>query len=363
MITPSKLYPSIDDYLGPAESRFFGAGYRRADHRVSDVRVRPRDLSDGIADATDVTATVDVAYPVDWSKKVEHIDLRPHLSTIDMLVLGAQLCEAHLAHAQGLSPLARRRAWLRKVTLRSGTAPQEDLCALQGTARLRGRTPVARQTDLADSTYECAIGLMRARYEIRHETGTPATAGADFATAEQLLGDSRRRYYGEGFKARRHTLEDVEIDMENLQAAARVRMHTADNVPDGLESEYQPNVSFVDCFVVNLQLAQVLMYELDSVSRRNSHTLWMLRTTLQAEDPARPLSVATRAEAAIVDKMLVTLRDAQWREVEIHGHFGGVSLRCSFAHQLPEPVRTRVADTSSVPRQAAPLRSQREGIT
>ncbi|MGH8968103.1 MAG: AvrD family protein, partial [Actinomycetes bacterium] len=79
------LYRSIDDYLGPAQTRFFGHGYRRAQYRVADVTSTPADYAD-----PGVRATVTIDYPLDWSVKETDVDLRPHLSTVDMLVLGVQ---------------------------------------------------------------------------------------------------------------------------------------------------------------------------------------------------------------------------------------------------------------------------------
>lgn len=322
------LYRSIDDYLGPGETRFFGAGYRRARHRVVDVEV----------DAPGTRATVDVAYPTDWSTKSEKIDLRPHLSTVDMLVLGAQLSEAHLAHAYGLDEQARASAWLRKVTLRSGNTPQEELVGLPGKAILRGTTAVPGVPGLHDSVYECAVGVMRARYEIRHASGAHVTTAGRYPTLDDVLGDAASRYYGTGFTAQHHDVSDVRIDMSELHAEATVRIGQVDDAPTsirGMDGAYQPAVSPVDCFVVDLQLAQVLMYELDSLRRSESNTLWMLRTVLEMSTPLRPYPAPLVATAKITDRHLVPLRGARWRNVDIEGDCGGVSLRCSFAHQLP----------------------------
>jgi len=93
-------YARIDDCLGDESTRFFGAGHRRARHTVRDVTVVPAGRGDGA-----VTATVDVTYPADWSKKVDGVDIRPHLSSIDTLLLGVQLCEAYLVQAMALAGL------------------------------------------------------------------------------------------------------------------------------------------------------------------------------------------------------------------------------------------------------------------
>src|SRR2546430_787675 len=122
-------FDSVDDYLGPAATRFFGYGYRRVHYTMPSVAV----------DADSLRTTVGVEYPVDWSRKSANVDLRPHLSTVDALVLAARAAELYLHHAFGLDLSARRTAWLRRVDIRAGAQPYEDgLDALDVTVAHRG---------------------------------------------------------------------------------------------------------------------------------------------------------------------------------------------------------------------------------
>lgn len=335
------LLASIDDYLGPAENRFFGRGYRRAEHDVSDVVTTPTGNDAG------TRASVTIRYPADWSRKKD-ADLLPHLSTVDMVVLGVQLAEVHLVNAFGLDPAARRATWLRKIVVKAGSTPQEDLEGLVGTARLRSSKPYddALFDDTVVTVYDTAIGAMQARCEFVHPHGAAdAEAGPrSYATLVDALGPAAQRYYGAGFTVNQHHVTNVEVDTANLRATATLRIEpVGEPVPaaEGVEGGYQPAITMVDCFVTNLQLAQVLMYQLDAVPRKDSNTLWMLRTILTAASPHRsytggPLST----EAAITNSQLVPLRGGMWRNVEINAACGGVALRASFAHELPADVLT-----------------------
>lgn len=62
-------YKSIDDYLGPAETRFFGCGHRCAKYQVGHVAVTPA-ADPGVGARADVT----VSYPTDWSRKGDNVD-------------------------------------------------------------------------------------------------------------------------------------------------------------------------------------------------------------------------------------------------------------------------------------------------
>jgi hypothetical protein len=327
---------SIDDYLGPSETRFFSRGYQRAQYDVRDVAVTPADAPDA-----GVRAVVDVGYPADWSRKKDGTDLRPHLSTVDALVLGVQLAELHLAHGYGLDALTRTRMRLHKVVLRAGGAPQEELADIPLAARLVGTEAVAGQPDRYLSVHDCTVGNLRVRTEIEHEIVTRAVVESRHPTLEHALGNGERRFWGEGFKRRRHFISDVSVDMDELSAQADVHFAPEDEpAREGLGGAHQPTVSLVDAFVVNLQLVQVLMYELDGVRRAESNTLWMMQTVLSRAAPG-PVELPEHpdrsrlARAVLTGKRLLPLRGGIWRSVEVKAELAGVGLRCGFAHELP----------------------------
>ncbi|MEV0092292.1 AvrD family protein [Streptomyces sp. NPDC050738] len=330
------LLRTVDDYLGPGETRFFSRGYQRADYTVYGITAHPAG-----AEGPAVTAKADIGYPADWSKKTADEDLRPHLSTVDALVLGVQLAELHLAHAYGLDAADRSAMRLRKVVLRAGGAPQEELEGIALSATLKATVAEESARGGHRSVYDSTVGGLRVRCEIDHPLRTKATAPARYDALTDALGPGEPRFYGEGFKLRRHTVEDVRVDMGALTAEATARFTAvSDTAPtEGIEGAGPPVVSLVDCFVVNLQLAQVLMYELDSLTRESSNTLWMMQTVLEApEDPqplAVPVSGALETATTLTAARKLPLRGGIWRTVELHSRMAGIEMRCSFAHELP----------------------------
>lgn len=325
-------FDRIEDYLGNPATRFFSAGYRRAEHRIGDVVVTPEDAGE-----PGTNAVVMVEYPRDWSKKTAAIDIAPHLSSIDTVLLGVQLSEAHLAYAYGLDEGQRAGAWLRQVNLQAGASPQEDLVDLRATAKLRRTEPTGVPGTFV-SVYDCRIGAMRARCEIEHGLGDPATEPLHADSLDGILAPAEARYHGDGFKFRRHVIEDVYVDMEELTATADVEVVHLGDAPtprQGVEGRYQPSLSMIDAFVLNLQLAQVLLYEMDGLRRDDSNTLWMQRTALRAEGPRRPCTVPLPARASVRRSDLIRLRGGSWRDIDLTAECGGVSLGCSLAHELP----------------------------
>ncbi|WP_326655758.1 AvrD family protein [Streptomyces anthocyanicus] len=328
------FHRSVDDVLGPRERRFFGEGFKRAEHRLRHIFV-----TYGPEGRAQADARVSVDYPSDWSRKGD-ADQRPHLSTVDVLVIGAQLSEVHLAHVLGLSPDQRARAVLQRVRIKAGRSPvEEDLAGFAAGAQLVATVPSDRVVGLFLSTVDCVVGTLRMRCEIRHEAGVPHQAAGSYDSLRGLLGDPRLRLFGEGFTSRKQLVEDVVIDPQARQAAAAVRVIRDEDAPSpatGLEGAHHDRASAIDAFVIGLQLGQVLLYTLDDVPRAQSNTLWMRETILEL-DPLRPPLPATAPVTTRLDrcKRLETGKGDIWRSADIVGEFLGVRLRCSVAHRLP----------------------------
>ncbi|MDG6106916.1 hypothetical protein Daura_28310 [Dactylosporangium aurantiacum] len=326
--------PGIDDYLGPGAHRFFGAGYKRAEQRLTDIAVTA-----GPDGAGTVEASAAVSYPADWSRKGS-VDQLPHLSSIDVLLIAAETAEVHLTRARGLTPADRAALRLRRVRLLAGSSPvEEELAGFAVRARIAAPTPVPGAGDLMVSVVDCQVGKLRARAEVLHPAGTPAAVIARYADADAALGPARRRPYAAAHRDKTQHVEDVALDLPARAATARlgVTWTTPDELElTGLDSAAHRGVSVIDAFVAAIQLGQVLLYELDGVRRADSHTLWMRQTTLETADPGRPATGSGVLRARLADAQLLTAGDgAQWRSARIEADYDHLSIACAVAHQLP----------------------------
>lgn len=321
---------SVDDHLGPAEQRFFGRGFRRVGYDIGELR-----LTRGADGTVRAASSVGVSYPADWSKKAAGTDLLPHFSTVDGLVVAAQLAEACLA---GLVP-DLRDGWLRKVRITAGTSPQEDLARLPAEATLRRTDSLTGEPGRAVSLVDCTVGTMRMRCEVVHAlpTGTVRDAGT-YAGLDALLGPAADRYFGTGFTTRRQFIREVAVDHRALSADAALTVVHEDGavVPTaGLEGAHQPSVSMIDAFVTALQLAQIMLYDLDGMRRQDSNTLWMRQTTLTASRPDRP-TAAVPVTARLDEPGLLRMGGGTWRTLDVVAELAGLRVRSAVAHQLPE---------------------------
>lgn len=320
MTTTVKLV-SIDDALGPGAQRFFGSGYKRVSQSLANMRL----TADGL------TATASIHYPPDWSRKSPDAELVPHLSTIDALVLGVRLVEAHVVHTFRLTARQRTRMWLRRCTMRSGVAPQEHLTDFTVEARLvqTRRDPDALCGNV--SRFDCRIGRIKVRYEVEHP-GTEPDPACDDIGADTSTGS---RYWVDGYKQRVHHVGDLLVDVEARRAEAGVAVVPAARADVDLAAAYDPALTMVDCTVVMAQLAQALLYRVDGIERGRSNTLWMRRIDMAAPTPYQPLANPFTISTTVVRDRLLGLAGGVWRACDFVGDCQGFRVAYSLAHQLP----------------------------
>jgi hypothetical protein len=336
--SPSEV--SVDAYLGPGESRFFGEGFKRVRHELRGIAVFPA----GNGEPTRVDAVAGISFPANWSRKGDTAQ-RPHLSTIDVLVLGAQLAEVAVVHSRGLDATERRGMRLRQVRIRAGRRPAEEGL---DEAPVSGRVVASYAADVPGTSLTivaCSIATLTVSCTVHHATGRPVGAAASFDSLEDALGDPALRTYGAAYKSVRQVIGDIDIAGDNLSATASVRFEptkggTSDRT--GLDAGVIP--SLVDVFVTGLQLGQVLLYRLDQLPRTKSNTLWMRRTVLKPgpaptdqgqDDHQDDEHVTTTATVTLENPHLLPVDGETWRSSDIIARVGGATMRCSVAHLLP----------------------------
>lgn len=318
----------VVDYLGPAEGRFFGTGYKRPHHQLSGIRVDFRDESPSF------TARCGVTYPTDWSRKAGR-DQEPHLSTVDVLLFSVQAAEVLLLATFGLTEEDRRGAWVRSIVIKAGRTPVEgELSDLPVTAEL-----LRTQEEDGDvvSTVRSTVASLSAELDIVHRPRARVATVVDGASGEQLLGPSVLREYGDGYKDHVVRIADVHIDLPRAGATAQstINVGGSEEVAVGLEADFGPSVSLVDAFVEALQLGQILIYEMDGLDRGNSNTLWMRRTVIRAGRPDRPVAAAGRTDVELRNSRIVSMGQRNWRTCDIVATRPGLSVQCSVGHALP----------------------------
>ncbi len=194
---------SVDDVLGERHTRFFGEGFKRVSYSLADITVVPD--ATGTGDATGTTgstgaagspgaegstgqvhATVGIHLPDTWSRKGETLQ-RPHLSTLDGMIVAARLTGVYVAHARRLPADARFR--VRGLRIKAGNAPDEEgLERFRVSARLRSTVVSPDAPGQSITTMDCTVGAMSVQVEAEHPTGEEHFAEAPTPTPRNSTG-------------------------------------------------------------------------------------------------------------------------------------------------------------------------------
>ncbi|MFG3232741.1 AvrD family protein [Streptomyces antibioticus] len=322
---------SVDDVLGDRQGRFFGEGFKRVGYSLGDITVVPEDApgaSGGSGTKGQVHATAGIHLPDTWSRKGETLQ-RPHLSTLDGMILAARLTGLYVAHARRLGADARFR--VRGVRIKAGNAPDEEgLERFPVSARFRSAVVSAESRGLSTTTMDCTIGAMSVQVEAEHPTGVEHRAEGRYGDSAELDGLWNHAPFGVSHHERAQFLEDVVADASAGTADARLTLVDGRDVPKGQAP------TAVDLFVCALQLGQVLLYELDGLTRAGSNTLWMRRTSIEVTPvPDGASGSDGRFRVLLGRSNALPTAEGTWRTARITASLGDLRMSCDVAHLLP----------------------------
>jgi hypothetical protein len=326
-----RRFASIDDQLGSRNQRYFGSGFKRVTHRITGAYLDP---------STDLLrARARLSYPGDWSAKAAGKQLTPHLSTLDAAVVAVQLAELHLSTTFGLGAQQRRALWIRRLSIKAGAAPQEQLDDVALSVR---RASTERHAATGVSRMEGRVGALSTMCEVVHDRDLRAARQtSDPIDADKILGDPARRYFGRGFQERDYDLRDVVVADDHAAVSATTRVSGDAIHPDGVSGKFQPAITFVDGMIVLAQLAQSLLYALDDIDRTASNTLWMRRVEISGPPPHQRLGTPFRTSTSVSRTAVVDFAGGRWRTSDWRAQFSGLTFSYRLAHELPMPREDR----------------------
>ncbi|WP_241732442.1 AvrD family protein [Galbitalea soli] len=328
--TAMQHFHDVDHALGDKKCRYFGEGHR-AVRRVVEAT--------GPAGSPELRARL--AYPERWSVK-RHASLVPHVSTIDALAIAGRIAGDYLRRECDHSEEMVRRAWIRSFEVRAGSTPVESLDDI----------PVQVQRMEASPSRHCPtdivlafdIGNMRATIAVVPSPSPPQSELTDAPSSghrERPTANDRRAerdFWLHHSEHREHSIRSVTVDGGGYSADALARViATEPHDPfSGLGAAYSGSVSMIDTLVIFAQLAQVLAYQVDGMSRDESSTFWMRRVHLTTVSPEQPHGMWNGVEVSVLRSRLLTLGGANWRSLALTGRTMGYSCDGDVAHALPD---------------------------
>jgi hypothetical protein len=322
-------FSSIDELLGDAKTRFFGAGFRMVRQELFDISV----------DTVERTAcgSGTIQYPAAWSTKKTR-ELKPHLSSLDALMIGAGLAEVYLRSAFAIEGSAADRMWLTRCTLKAGSNPTLDLANVPAMCTLVDTKRSASSLCGYVSSFAVQVGSIGLELAIDHPLVQLRNVAERWSDVNEVLGPPESRYFGSAYAATELRLHQLEFQADRAQALLD-QEEPAPPKLQGMGAAYAPFVSAANTIVGIAQLAQALLYLYDNISREVSHNLWMRKIALEHPRPVRS-GRDMPVETWSTKMSLLSIKDAMWRTGSFALAMPGVTGTYTLAHQLPREFKS-----------------------
>lgn len=300
----------IDKILGSSQKRYFGNGYKQVKHDISNINIDPKTHK--------FTADISIQYPGDWSKKETSKELQPHLSTIDAYILSSQMVEAYLCFCQLLSEDDRKQSWIRKLSIKAGKSPVNDLSRIA----MKGEFEETKTTKDSLNGYISNFRLVLAGFTIQLEldhgpTRTILSSDAGFfQSIYDVLEHTQSSYYGFQYKNLQHEIFITQANAEKLDSEIIINKESDFLVSNNLGATHASFYNPLDILISCAQLCQILMYQIDDLDRSNTKNLWMRSITVYCP---KPLIKEGRFPVTVsVDKSkLLEKGESEWRFADI----------------------------------------------
>jgi hypothetical protein len=266
----NSIGPDFEAFLGSAQDRYFGVGYRKTQYHMGDI-------SYGAPAAPAVArASASVEYAPDWSLR-DGVARTPHLSTIDALVLAGWMAEAFL-HVHGLNSTNICRAWMSEVKVRAGSRPVESLGSVP-VELTRAQTAPSLDRTGVQSVLELQVGSMGLLMKLEH---------AGLGTAPESLvvpaASCRPDVFTRLFQTTQHDCSVTALTSDEIECT--IDLSQAVNEGQGLSSAHWPYATLMDGVVLGGQMAETISRS-RAISRGDeSPQLWMRRMRFQAPFPS-----------------------------------------------------------------------------
>lgn len=291
---------SLESVLGRADGRFFGHGYRGVRHALS---VSPDEARD------QWVATV--SYPPSWSRDADGRRRRPHLSTVDAVVL--PLMALGLSAERSGSAAKLDHAYVSRIDLRAGTVPWLELDSVP--VSLCTRQSADATPGQGEECFDAVTGNMRASLAITSPRPADRCSGsrapADPPCSLGVYGGLYKDTHVESI------LTDYEGEPGRLTAVHR--FSAEEEAPEacdhGIEGAYWPALSVVDYLVTMGQMAQALIQLRHGDAR--SGTLWMRRMTICLERPPESLPVQIDSTMTMHRDRLIDRLGHRYRDIVV----------------------------------------------
>ena len=158
-----------------------------------------------------------------------------------------------------------------------------------------------------------------------------------FERLEDALGNPQKRYLSTCYRNVQQHIFDVNLDLADNRVTAKVDLEYLSNWSTKKGESCEPHFTSIDAYLVFGQLAQLLMYSTDGITREQSNNMWLRESELV---PRRAIvsSKDIPVELKVNRNSYPVLKGNKWHIAEMEGHVGNRDMlmkKYSVAYEMP----------------------------
>jgi len=298
----------VDTLLGPYETRYFGAGHKKSDYKISE----------GTFIKGTYMAIGAVEYDDNWSKKKERI-LEKHLSTIDGIILSVMLVEKYLLF-QKMPIEYINKLFLSSFEVKAGPESVSNLNILK--VKLKKIKVSVTQINVVS----CIENM-----EVKLSFVIDVPSNSEKYSESVGFIENHLKYKKQ---------EICNIDFQNkdkMTCSIKQTVEDTDNF-HGIQSSHSTFISILEWLVSFAQMSQMLAYHYDNIRREDSDNLWMRQVKAVYTKGINKEENDIETIGEIIRAKKLSKNEKTWRTFSMSGHDieNRIFFEAKLAHQLPE---------------------------
>ncbi len=328
-----EVYKTIDDILGSKDKRFFSNGFKNITHIFNDVSINPR--------LNKMAANCSAVYPENWSVKKNGTKLKPHLSTLDIMVFAFCLDTFYINYVYQLSKEQVENIWIRKVTIKAGNEPKLELDDIAIHTRFISTKEDSLHEGRYSSTFSNEIAGFTIVIELDHMINSLNSEEGYYHSLDEAGSTIQNYCRSVVDRNKLYDISDICIDKNNHSLSSRVNISRLGDIASFEEGCEVDNgiYSIIDIFACASQQMQALIYTVDNIQRKNSNNLWMRKVEIEYNKPVSYLEGFTQFVHINKSKTL-RMKNSTWQiadlKCSIDSPLNPICVNVSLAHEIPE---------------------------
>jgi hypothetical protein len=321
---------SPDHFLGPSQNRYFGEGYRKTKHQITNLQIRDKLL----------IAKLSVKWPPVWSQKKGQI-ISPHIGSLDFFIVSELLIERYIRIIDNIKDPCIEKMWISNFSCKAGNQAIEHRTIPCSCIKLSQKEENNTLAHLYKIRINNVCALLTVRQQICRKNNRKCLSSCN-GLATIILDKinkthelNKLSYYNSIYKKFDRSIRHIEIykDENRIKASVNLLNLGKSNVFGGIGKEYLPSITFCDLILVAGQLSQILLFNLEGIERDDAKNLWLRSIDCTSKNT---IGNTASVEVLVCSSEILCIDRKYYRNVVLEFNFNGGDLfaKCKAAYQI-----------------------------